>query len=1633
MFAGFVSATHTSSVDLQPEWSPAGQSVNYTVTFTNNGPDAVGEVRIYKNENYNPFNCDQKTGWLLSEPAPGICNYYAYPQTDNKISPGNSEFFTFSATTPPTDSNTCDLEWKFETRDITFPVTGSIWYLSAATSVDDVEPLITKTVIGPQNLDNTGELCPNGPGQGEECWITQSTQIVVEVVDQGICGISHLDYCIYSYTVDGVPHFEHTFNPVEPSQGISWEIYFDEDSVHELTITCADVAGNEITDVETFRVDNTPPVTTKVYGAPHYPANINDLGAPYPHWITTQTPITLDATDGGLICAIDGTTTYYFDKVVDNSFCEDEDVCQSVCPPMDEVSRVACVNGDCPPNPCVWQTYSASFTKGEESCHILQFYSKDALGNVEPMNTQCVFVEDQPPVAEKTVGMPNVTCSEDESITGNDLSLILENKDSSSWQQIIGDGIQATLEYNDMGPEFKYSLTATGLQNDTEYSLIYYADFDPRFDVWGGNNPGALITTITADGSGNIVTTGSTNLGINLPSKPDWNIDPTPNYCNGANGFDYYNHCSGAKIWLVPSSDYDAVNKKVINCNPTQWLFETDLISYTFAECFWAQKNVTEITLDCDDQGPHPVNHSQACYKVSFDETPFDLTSQYCPEALEGEWCCIDTPKTLIFNEESVHGLEYYCKDALENTTEIDLEYFRVDGTAPVITKTMIGTENIDWMGVCPPKPSTDKKCFVSATGGVNVAVSDPDTTEMDCNVDQVTCDYKVLWGEGMTQQECNDAGYDYYGEYGGSTWCFVESGTFGEDGKDFFFAEDSKHKLTLNCVDALGNMVVESEDFLVDLISPVTTKTYGDPTVVDGDYRWITSQTLIDLNAVDEKIGVKQINYRVTLLENMPDELCTETCRVEFSEEEFSEGEFTEVLGNTAQFTIPKDSCHFIEFYAKDLFGYTEEMNSQCVFVDNQEPLVDKNVGDPQVECDDESDYDCHYYITQQTPITLTCIDKIPHPVDNVSLEYNYRVSEDCQSWGDWIGWTTSQGEQARILFPTDSCHELEYKCEDVLGNATQTFSEIDIVDTVGPEISTEIVGPSIELSCEQIDKSVETCTYIDGVTEIHVGAVDPTPHPVEGVLCNWDYEVIGGDKNGTGQTEVSPPFVINFPEESHHELTIDCQDALGNTSYKYETYFVDKTPPVTDTNFGLPYFTEYGKEWITTATDITLTVDDAGPHQTGIKETKYRITRVADGYCDPANEAYICENASSDGIWMNYSEIPFHANEESCHLIEYYSIDNVDKTETVNKECVYVDETPPTGIKTVGVPRTYCEEGMDCEEQFTTAENGKILVGWEWKITQLTPITLSCTDEGPHPVNHSTVCYRYFLDGNTENFLVMQEGSDEDGWVCMPAGDTFYFPENSMHQLEFYCEDALGNTGPTDIELIKVEGTEFKIPLNIKWNLISVPFTLFNDDPAVIFAGIADHIESVWAYDAVTGWKVYRPNGTGPQNLYHIEPGWGYWVYSNQDDLMLTLGGNLMPTGNESPLSRALAEGWNLIGYYGTNNWEQYSWGDFSFTCGDEFTFDALVYGNKAYCSLSSLTDLASGPKWDAVYSYVNCGNHNDWSGFINTCADPEECDFLNRMYAGRGYWIAMDEADNSYVPANGSCIWNENWVCV
>ncbi|MFH1473560.1 MAG: hypothetical protein ABIE55_01565 [Candidatus Aenigmatarchaeota archaeon] len=1090
---------------------------------------------------------------------------------------------------------------------------------------------------------------------------------------------------------------------------------------------------------------------------------------------------------------------------------------------------------------------------------------------------------------------------------------------------------------------------------------------------------------------------------------------------------------------------------------------------------YWVTQN-TSITLDCVDPEPHPVDQETLCYRVSLHDDGLEYITnnpgKYCDTfggTKDEDWCCVNVgvnPLPIHFLEDSHHNLEYFCEDYLGNTeSPFNIQWYYVDTVPPATTKTY------------EPGVYVDGNTEYADT--VHRVILESDDVGDICviGLDEIYYRVRVLKNPNNWHY-CYDGcdGWngipDHLEAFQATPWLTYDV--------PFGLPEESCNVIEYYAVDSLGNEeTVKRQCVFYDATDPVTEKSYGEPFFSpDGNVtKWINTSTEITLAATDPEphpSGVKETNYRVTLLGS--NEACESNSRCQ--EIKIDGGGWTPY---TVPFTIGEESCHLIEYYSVDNVDKDEDINRQCVFVEDTAPtILEKTVGQPSFEREGKT------YISGQSPITMRCEDRGDHPVDYVSMWYRYRVSDDCATWGPWItdgcqdqvvnGWCDPTGQgvvEKTIYFPQDSCHELEYYCVDALGNEAQHEFEIDVVDNQAPEIEKIIVGPQWG-DCPPGEG--DTC-FVDSATEIIVNASDPEPHPAGEVLCDWNVvvkNVAGAEIDSYGDSGITPPFPITFPEESFHELTIDCYDRLGNNAYDFEVFEADHTSPLILKSYNPEEIYREGNgwwaEWIDSDTEINIEVTDDGDHKSGIKEVKYRYTRQDnDEYCNyTVEDQYECEDAVGTGVWTyvdpaDFDDFTFQIPQDSCHLIEIVATDNVDK-ENYHKQCVYVDNQGPDPLKEVYDPKAMWTPGIDGDQPsyFYPEETAHCWDGTEfsidcWKVTMMTRISLDCEDKQPHPVDHEGVCFKVGLDGEdaTEEYCNSNEevscvldctdnendikGEMIDGWCCVDGTiENFYFQEETEHNLKYYCTDALGNVGPEDEEKFKVEGTTFEIPLYKKWNLISVPFVLLDDDPEVVFNNVKENIISVWAYDGdkvLCGqeWCVWTP-GDGPDNL-RIIPGWGYWVLTNltEEPVEVLIGGSLF-SPRTTPPSRDLVSGWNLIGYYGTS-WELYECGDFEPTCrpGINWFPGKYIYGDQVYCALNSLVDTQEGyPRWSSLWSYISCGSHTAYWLGLNTCADPDSPlqSNLDRMYAGRGYWLELDVAD-MYAPAT-TCLWNSDYEC-
>jgi hypothetical protein len=138
----------------------------------------------------------------------------------------------------------------------------------------------------------------------------------------------------------------------------------------------------------------------------------------------------------------------------------------------------------------------------------------------------------------------------------NTAHLLLFEKDPGNWE-IVEKGARGKMVYNQSGPELCLNFNGHDLEPGGDYTLIYYPD------PWPGDG---LIC----------LGQGVANKGGELSIKSCKDTDDLPVCCDPENTSGQY----GAKIWLVLSADVDCDKAKMVGWNPSEYLFEEDLIMF---------------------------------------------------------------------------------------------------------------------------------------------------------------------------------------------------------------------------------------------------------------------------------------------------------------------------------------------------------------------------------------------------------------------------------------------------------------------------------------------------------------------------------------------------------------------------------------------------------------------------------------------------------------------------------------------------------------------------------------------------------------------------------------------------------------------------------------------------------------------------------------------------------------------------------------------------------------------------------------------------------------------------------------------------------------------------------------------
>lgn len=354
-----------------------------------------------------------------------------------------------------------------------------------------------------------------------------------------------------------------------------------------------------------------------------------------------------------------------------------------------------------------------------------------------------------------------------------------------------------------------------------------------------------------------------------------------------------------------------------------------------------------------------------------------------------------------------------------------------------------------------------------------------------------------------------------------------VDGGVFQTYAGPFTVATEGDHTLEFYAVDAAGNPEeVQTASFRIDTIAPVTVLGLNGTLGLNG---WYVSAVVVSLSASDDRSGVETIYVRVN-------------------------------NGTWNTYSVPfqlTDGIHLVEYYAEDLAGVSEAVQSVVLSIDRRGPLVSVAF--------DGTFGENGWYVTSAL-VTLTGTDA--HAGVDIIL---VRIDE-----GVWLNYT------GPFLIEAEGSHVLETYGIDRAGNAGLVERRVANVDPV-PPVTT--------FTAEGVQGANNW--YLSFVRVILTG-VDNGSH-----LARTMYRLDAGDwRNYTG--------AFTFFSDGIRFIEYSSIDRAGNQeAISGREIWVDRTDPESVSSLA---GTMGGESWFVSSVVVNLTATDA---MSGL----YRIVYQLDG----------------------------------------------------------------------------------------------------------------------------------------------------------------------------------------------------------------------------------------------------------------------------------------------------------------------------------------------------------------------------------------------------------------------------------
>lgn len=312
-------------------------------------------------------------------------------------------------------------------------------------------------------------------------------------------------------------------------------------------------------------------------------------------------------------------------------------------------------------------------------------------------------------------------------------------------------------------------------------------------------------------------------------------------------------------------------------------------------------------------------------------------------------------------------------------------------------------------------------------------------------------------------------------------------------------YLSDGDHTLYYYAIDNVKNEAVKkSFSFYLDKIPPVVTSTVvGDQH--KGNYLYVSPRTKINLQATDNKAGVKKIFYRID------------------GKERFDFG---------SDFNIPnKLGVHTVKYDANDNVENLSPNKFLTVFMDNLSPETGIKYGRPQFF------HRNTLFITSNTPVTLKARDRhsgvktVEYTIDGAGMK-----------------------PYSQFTVPGEGEHTITFQSTDNVNNKEEMKTSKVFVDNTPPELF-------VNFSIEPIGKKGDLNIYPNYV-RMYVGATDEHVG-TEKVF----YSIDGGPLQAYSSPQTLDVSEISrFKKKKKYKVKVVSEDKLGNKSEKVFEFYVGR-----------------------------------------------------------------------------------------------------------------------------------------------------------------------------------------------------------------------------------------------------------------------------------------------------------------------------------------------------------------------------------------------------------------------------------------------------------------------------------------